>query len=197
MANYIPNLNGYINLFNLSGVQYLTVNGIPSIVIPAAKNSIRVEKNERTGSLTANLSIKADAVGDQYRAKERENHANDPNWDESRLTSHQLIRTFPKDVREKIFEKMKNEMLTKYKWEELMPMMERVLRKDGSEGIPSIDNARAWEKLLWQELDRRSRIGRLSQNIDRTVTAQATTTVDAQEADYNAVPAFDDSDLPF
>lgn len=193
----MANFNGYINLFNLSGVQYLTVNGIPSVVIPAAKNSIRVEKNERTGNLSATLGIKADAVGDSYRAKERENHVNEPGWDESRLTSHQIIRTFPKDIREKLFEKMKTDMLTRYKWEELMPMMEKVLRRDGSEGIPSIDNARGWEKLLWQELDRRSRIGRLSQNIDRTVTAQTTTAVEAQQADYNLVPSFGDSDLPF
>lgn len=191
MANY----NGYINLFKLSGVQFLNVNGKPSIVIPAGVNDIKVEKNEQTGAMSAILGIKADAVGDKYREKERMNHQGEAGWDESKLTSHQLVRTWSKTMREKIFPRLKEQMLKDYQWDQLMPMMERVLRKDGSEGIPSVDNERAWEKLCWQELDKRSRVGRLSANITRTVEVDTAPTATADEANYD-FPASDD-DLPF
>ena len=178
-----------------AGTQYLTVNGTPCIVIPAGRNNIRVEKNEQSGNLSATVGIKADSVGEQYRTKERENHQNDIGWDESKLTSHLLIRTYQKDFREKVFARIKEQILKEKKWEEIIPMMEKVLKRDGSEGIASVENERAWQKLCWQELDRRSRIGRLSQVVSRTVEAQASGAVNAQEANIEA--PFDESDLPF
>lgn len=191
----MANFNGYINLMQFAGTQYLTVNGTPCIVIPAGRNNIRVEKNEQSGNLSATVGIKADSVGEQYRTKERENHQNDIGWDESKLTSHLLIRTYQKDFREKVFARIKEQILKEKKWEEIIPMMEKVLKRDGSEGIASVENERAWQKLCWQELDRRSRIGRLSQIISRTVEAQASGAVNAQEANIDA--PFDESDLPF
>lgn len=191
----MANFNGYINLMQFAGTQYLTVNGTPCIVIPAGRNNIRVEKNEQSGNLSATVGIKADSVGEQYRTKERENHQNDIGWDESKLTSHLLIRTYQKDFREKVFARIKEQILKEKKWEEIIPMMEKVLKRDGSEGIASVENERAWQKLCWQELDRRSRIGRLSQVVSRTVEAQASGAVNAQEANIEA--PFDESDLPF
>lgn len=191
----MANFNGYINLMQFAGTQYLTVNGTPCIVIPAGRNNIRVEKNEQSGNLSATVGIKADSVGEQYRTKERENHQNDIGWDESKLTSHLLIRTYQKDFREKVFARIKEQILKEKKWEEIIPMMEKVLKRDGSEGIASVENERAWQKLCWQELDRRSRIGRLSQVVSRTVEAQASGAVNAQEANIDA--PFDESDLPF
>lgn len=189
------NFNGYINLFQFAGTQYLTVNGTPCVVIPAGRDNIRVEKNEQSGNLSATVGIKAESVGEQYRNKERENHQHEQGWDESKLTSHLLIRTYQKDFREKCFAHIKEQILKDKKWDEIIPMMEKVLKRDGSEGIASVDNDHAWEKLCWQELDRRSRIGRLSANIARTVEAQASATVEAQNADLDT--PFDDSDLPF
>lgn len=191
----MANFNGYINLMQFAGTQYLTVNGTPCIVIPAGRNNIRVEKNEQSGNLSATVGIKADSVEEQYRTKERENHQNDIGWDESKLTSHLLIRTYQKDFREKVFARIKEQILKEKKWEEIIPMMEKVLKRDGSEGIASVENERAWQKLCWQELDRRSRIGRLSQVVSRTVEAQASGAVNAQEANIEA--PFDESDLPF
>ena len=193
--NNMANFDGYINLFSLSGVQFLTVNGQPSIVIPAAKNNLQVTKNERTGTLSCLLGIKAEEVGEAYRQKERENHQGEQGWDESKLTSHKLIRTWKKDFREKLFARLKEQLMKENEWDKLMERMERVLRKDGSEGIPSVDNERGWEKLLWQELDNRSSIGRLSQKVDRNVNVNAAPSATASEAEYD-VPVTED-DMPF
>lgn len=190
MANY----NGYINLFRFNGVQFLNVNGKPSIVIPTVMNDIKVEKNDQTGALSATIGIKADAVGENYREKEKQNHQNEQGWNESKLTSHQLVRTYSKDYREKLFARLKELLLKENDYTQLIEKMEKVLRKDGSEGIASVDNERGWEKLLWQELDRRSRVGRLSQNVSRNVAVNTAPTAEA--GDVTDIPSEVD-DMPF
>ena len=191
------NYNGYINLFQLSGVQFLNVNGKPSIVIPTAPNDIKVQKNEKTGALSATLGIKAESVGNRYREVERQKHQGEQGWDESKLTSHQLIRSWSKEMREKLFARLKEQIQKECDYAQLMEKMDKVLRKDGSEGVASVENERAWEKLLWQELDKRSRVGRLSQNINRSVEVNsASVNVAAQEADFTA-PQYTEEELPF
>lgn len=191
------NYNGYINLFQLSGVQFLNVNGKPSIVIPTGMNDIKVQKNEKTGALSATLGIKAESVGDRYREVERQNHQGEQGWDESKLTSHQLIRSWSKEMREKLFARLKEQIQKENDYAQLMEKMDKVLRKDGSEGVASVENERAWEKLLWQELDKRSRVGRLSQNINRSVEVNsASVNVAAQEADFTT-PQYTEEELPF
>ena len=164
------NFNGYINLFQFNKVQFLTVNGVPSIVIPCAVNGIKVEQREQDGgkTLSAIVGIKADAVGDAYREKERLNHQSEPGWDESKLTSHQLIHSYPKEYREKLFARLKEKMLADLDEMTILERMEKVLKRDGSEGHADMNNTVGWNKLLFRELDSRSRIGRLSANVVRT-----------------------------
>lgn len=194
------NFNGYINLLRLNKAEYLTVNGKPSIVIPCAVNDIRVEQRENNGnvSMSALLSIKADEVGENYRAKERQNHQYEQGWDDSKLTSHQLIHTYSKDYREKLFARLKEKTLKEQEEMDILERMQKVLRRDGSEGTASLENQRGWEKLLWQELDRMSRVGRLSANAPRTSTintapaAEAVTEITAEGTCGNW-----EDDMPF
>lgn len=190
------NFNGYINLFQLNGVEHLTVNGKACIVIPTGANNLQVQRNEQTGSLSCLLGIKADEVGDAYREKERENHRFDQQWDESKATSHQLIRTYNKEYREKLFTRLKEILLQENDEMAILERMQKVLRRDGSEGVASMENNRGWEKMLWQELDRRSRIGRLSANIQRNTTVNS---APAAQITGTAVPTNyqEEDDLPF
>jgi hypothetical protein len=177
----MTNFNGYINLMQLNKVQYLNVNGKPSIVIPCAVNDIRVEQRENNGnvSLSALLSIKADEVGQAYRDKERENHRYDTDWNDSKATSHQLVHTYSKAYREKLFERLKEKILKEQDEMTILERMEKVLKRDGSEGHADLNNRRGWEKILWQELDRISRIGRLSCNTPRISTINTAPTAEA------------------
>ncbi|MBR1378022.1 MAG: hypothetical protein IJ557_02710 [Bacteroidaceae bacterium] len=193
----MENYRGYINLMKLNGVQFLTVNGKPSLVIPVGMNDIRVEKNDQTGAMSATIGVKADAVGDRYREVERQNHQHETGWDESKLTSHQLIRTYSKDYRDKLFARVKEMLRKDNSDQQIIDKMSQVLRRDGSEGMAALDNKRGWDKLCWQELDRRSRIGRLSVNEGRNIEVRTSQAVQAEEYVPDLTTAQDYDDLPF
>ncbi len=185
------NLNGYIDLCRMRGVQYLTVNGQPSLVIPTEQNKIKVTNGKR--GLSAFMRIKCDAVSESYREKEYNNNKDREGWDESRLTSHIIIRTFDKEQREKIFSALKEQILGTWEPQKIVDEMGKLLKRDGSEGVPGSGNERGWEKLLWRELENGCRIGRLS-SVRNVAAAPA-----AEVADAPAVEATsdDNDDLPF
>jgi hypothetical protein len=186
------NLNGYIDLCKLKGVQYLTVNGQPSLVIPTAANKIKVSSDSR--GLSAFMRIKCDAVSDSYREKERENHQGEEGWDESRLTSHIIIRAFDKAQREKIFSALKEQIIGTWEQSKILEEMGKLLKRDGSEGTATMGNVRGWDKLLWHELESGCRIGRLSSSNRSAVAAPAAEVTDAPAPDEEIE---DMDDLPF